>query len=83
MSKIGGLGKFSLHISSFYPELQTYFNSEEFPCLSIHFKESHLRVFHTGKVVLLGIKCTEQLTNTDRPLYFAACKFQTGNFFFA
>jgi hypothetical protein len=63
LSKIGDLGKFYMHVLTFYPELKIDFNPEVFPCLTIHFGESHLRVFHTGKVVLLGIKCTAQLTS--------------------
>jgi hypothetical protein len=63
LSKIGELGKFYSHILTVHPNLQTDFNPELFPCITIEFEDGYLRVFHTGKVVLLGIKSTEQLTS--------------------
>lgn len=66
LSKIGDLSKLFHFISSQHPTLQLDFSPELFPCISFVLKKDKLsaltaRVFHTGKVVLLGVRCSTQL----------------------
>jgi TATA-box binding protein (TBP) (component of TFIID and TFIIIB) len=68
MSRIGDLGLFYAYIQANQSNLEIEFNPEIFPCLTLvvkhfHHQNTYVRIFHTGKVVLLGVKCTEQVVS--------------------
>jgi hypothetical protein len=69
LSKIGDLGSFYSYMLTKHKNLEIEFNPELFPCLTLVVKNPNhhptfVRIFHTGKVVLLGVRCVQQVANS-------------------
>lgn len=61
LSRIGNVHKFYLYCKSVQPTLSYEYEPELFPCLTISFNSKVARVFHTGKVVFLGIRHVSEI----------------------
>lgn len=63
-SRVGELSKFYTFVSKEFPSLKVELEPELFPCITIVFTNecsTTIRIFHTGKVVLLGVLSNKQL----------------------
>ena len=56
LSKIGNMICFIELCKRLYPELNIDFEPELFPCMTLKYCTITMRLFHTGKVVFLGVK---------------------------
>jgi hypothetical protein len=66
LCRVGDLGKFYSFLCKVIPHTKIDYNPELFPCITIEFKNFHsvttfARIFHTGKVVLLGVRSLDQI----------------------
>jgi hypothetical protein len=64
-SRVGDLSKLYAFISNSYPALCVELEPELFSCISlihVNVRRTTIRIFHTGKVVLLGVLNCEQLS---------------------
>ena len=62
LSKIGDMGKFYKHCVSQHPKLSISYEPELFQCVTMVVEKATIRIFHTGKVIILGIQHVNQLT---------------------
>ena len=60
LSRIGELSKFYAYIIKRFPTVE--YEPELFPCITLSFKSTLIRMFHTGKVILLGVRHVEQVS---------------------
>lgn len=70
---VGNLGKCYSYLVELFPNFEIDYNPERFPCITILLKLStnvttSVRIFHTGKVVLLGIRTVDQITEVVNKL---------------
>jgi hypothetical protein len=65
--RVGDLNRFYNFLSMQFPNLEMDLTVEIFPCITLVYvkpslKATTLRVFHTGKVILLGVTSSNQLS---------------------
>ena len=58
------------------------YEPELFPCITLSYKNATIRIFHTGKVILLGVRHVEQVSESLKFLsdaffdYSLLCDFE-------
>ena len=79
LSRIGELSKFYGYLIKRFFTVE--YEPELFPCITLSYKNTTIRLFHTGKVVLLGVRCVEQVSEIVQFLsdayfdYSLSCNF--------
>ncbi len=61
LSRIGDLSKFYWYLRKRFSTVE--YEPELFPCITMNFCNASIRMFHTGKVVLMGVRCVEQASD--------------------
>ena len=56
LSRIGEFSKFYWYLVKCFPTCTIEYETELFPCIIINFYKASVRIFHTGKINLLGVK---------------------------
>ena len=62
LSRIGDLSKFYWCLIKCFYTCTIEYEPELFPCITLLYKNTTVRIFHTGKINLLGVKQAEQVS---------------------
>ena len=62
LSRIGNLSKFYWYLIKRFSTCITTYEPELFPCITLLYKNTTVRIFHTGKINLLEIRFVEQVS---------------------
>ena len=62
LSRIGELSKFYWYLVKRFSTCTIEYEPELFPCITLLYKNTTVRIFHTGKINLLGVKQVEQVS---------------------
>ena len=62
LSRIGNLRKFYWYLVKRFSTYTIEYEPELFPCITLLYKNTTVRKFHTGKINLLGVKQVKQVS---------------------
>ena len=62
LSRIGDLSKFYWYLVKRFSTCTIEYEPELFPCITLLYKNTTVRIFHTGKINLLGVKQVKQVS---------------------